>query len=276
MCAEADFETEVREVEIVVDVPRAPRPDPLLDVKGLTVTYAGAARAVDSLSFRVGRGEVVALIGPNGAGKTSTLRSLSGFLPGDRAHRTAGSITFDGAALGNQAPYRTARQGIALIPEREKIFGTLSVADNLKLGARANRSPESLRQQRELVDQLFPVLRQRQRQVSGYLSGGERQMLAIASAMLSGPRLLMVDELSLGLAPKVVRELLQVLRRLNRERGLSILLVEQSAEVAFAIAHYVYVLNVGRSVLEGHPRDLRRDAGFRDAYLGLTMPAPGG
>ena len=147
MCAAAAH-TEVREAEIIVDLPSAPRPDPLLSVEGLTVVYAGAARAVDGLSFRVGRGEVVALLGPNGAGKTSTLRALTGFLPGDRAHRTAGSITFDGAELGNQAPFRTARQGIALIPEREKIFGTLSVADNLKLGARANRNPDSVRRQR--------------------------------------------------------------------------------------------------------------------------------
>ena len=117
---------------------------------------------------------------------------------------------------------------------------------------------------------MFPILRQRERQISGYLSGGERQMLAIASALLSGPQLLIVDELSLGLAPKVVNELVQVLRRLNREEGLTILLVEQSAEVAFAIAHYLYVLNVGRSVLEGCPADLRREPGFRDSYLGLA------
>jgi branched-chain amino acid transport system ATP-binding protein len=245
---------------------------PLLSVAGLTVVYSRGARAVDGLSFTVGRGEVVALLGPNGAGKTSTLRALTGFLPGDRARTVAGSIAFDQAELRDQPPFRTARRGIALIPEREKIFATLTVADNLKLGARANRNPDDVPRQRALVDRLFPILRKREQQISGYLSGGERQMLAIASALLSGPELLMVDELSLGLAPKVVGELAHILRRLNQEHGLTILLVEQSALVAFAIAHYVYVLNVGRSVLEGRPEDLRR-TGFRDSYLGLGPQA---
>jgi branched-chain amino acid transport system ATP-binding protein len=246
------------------------RPPPLLSVEQLSVVYARAARAVDALSFTVGTGEVVALLGPNGAGKTTTVRALTGFLPGDRAQITGGEMRLDRTRLDGKAPHRAARLGASLVAERDKIFVALTVEENLRLGAMANPRRDAVSGLRAMIDKLFPILNERRAQVAGYLSGGQRQMLAIASALLSGPRLLIVDELSLGLAPKIVGELVEVLRRLNREQGLTILLVEQSALVAFALADYVYVLDVGRSVLAGRPDELRARPDFRDRYLGLA------
>jgi branched-chain amino acid transport system ATP-binding protein len=249
------------------------RPPPLLSVEDLSVVYARAARAVDALSFAVGTGEVVALLGPNGAGKTTTVRAITGFLPGDRAQITGGEIRLDRTRLDGKAPHRAARRGVSLVAERDKIFAALTVEENLRLGAMANPQRDAVPGLRTMVDTMFPILSERRAQVAGYLSGGQRQMLAIASALLSGPRLLIVDELSLGLAPKIVGELVEVLRRLNREQGLTILLVEQSALVAFALADYVYVLDVGRSVLAGRPEELRARPDFRDRYLGLARSA---
>ena len=245
------------------------RSAPLLSVNALSVTYGDGAPAVDGLSFRVGRGEIVALLGPNGAGKTTTLRAISGFLPVDRAAITAGNIVFDAVGIEGSPPHRIARRGIAILSERDKVFTTLSVEQNLALGALANPAPAEVAELRSLVDRMFPILSQRGGQQAGYLSGGERQMLAIGRALLSGPKLLMVDELSLGLAPRIVGELIEVLRRLRQERGLSILLVEQSAQVAFEIADYVHVLSVGKSVMEGRADVLRNSADFVDSYLGL-------
>jgi branched-chain amino acid transport system ATP-binding protein len=246
-----------------------PRPDKQLIVDDVSVVYSRVAKAIDGLSFAVGKGEIVALLGPNGAGKTTALRAIAGFLPGDRAHVEQGRITFEGQDIREMPSHRITRMGIAMVAEREKIFPTLSVADNLKIGALANRDASHAEQLRTLVDRMFPILQTRRDQLAGYLSGGERQMLSIGAALLCNPRVLLVDELSLGLAPKVVGELIESLRRLNAEEGLTILLVEQSATVAFALANYVYVLNAGRVSVEGPPETLKKLPDFRAKYLGV-------
>ncbi|MCO5164095.1 MAG: ABC transporter ATP-binding protein [Mesorhizobium sp.] len=241
----------------------------LLTVEDVAVVYSRAARAVDGLSFSIGKGEIVALLGPNGAGKTTALRAIAGFLPGDRAVVERGSITFEGSDIRKVPSHRITSMGIAMVAERDKIFPSLSVADNLKLGSLANRDSSQSERLRTLVDRMFPILSERRDQIAGYLSGGERQMLSIAAALLCNPRILLVDELSLGLAPKVVGELIESLRRLNREEGMTILLVEQSATVAFALANYVYILGHGHITTEGAPDELKRLADFRSVYLGV-------
>ncbi len=253
----------------------ARRPAPLLEVDAISVLYSRTVRAIDQLSFTVGKGEIVALLGPNGAGKSTTLRAITGFLPGDRAQVVAGSVRFKGREVAHLPPHQTIGLGLALIAERDKIFATLTVEENLQIGARANRARGNLQAQRDFVFAMFPILKDRRRQLAGYLSGGERQMLAIAAALQSGPELLMVDELSLGLAPKIVAELVGILRRINQEHGMSILLVEQSASVAFAIAQHVHVLNLGRSTIQGSPSELRSREDFSRSYLGVAPTGPG-
>lgn len=245
------------------------RSNALLAVNDVAVVYSRAARAIDGLSFSVGKGEIVALLGPNGAGKTTALRAIAGFLPGDRAVVERGSITFEGTDIRKLPSHRITAMGIAMVAERDKIFPSLTVADNLKLGGLANRDASHGERLRALVDRMFPILRERRDQVAGYLSGGERQMLSIGAALLCNPRILLVDELSLGLAPKVVGELIESLRRLNSEEGMTILLVEQSATVAFALANYVYVLGHGNITAEGAPEELKKLADFRSVYLGV-------
>ena len=244
------------------------RPPADLIVSAVSVLYSRTVRAVDELSFSVGKGEIVALLGPNGAGKSTTLRALTGFLPGDRAQVVGGSIRFQGQELGSLPPHRTSRAGISLTAERDKIFATLTVEENMRIGGRANPRRADTAALTGFVFDLFPILRERYKQRAGYLSGGERQMLAIATALLSGPKLLLVDELSLGLAPRIVSELSKVLLEVNRERKMTILLVEQSAAVAFSIAQYVYVLNLGRVTAEGRPSDLRSRQDFSHSYMG--------
>ncbi len=245
------------------------RSEALLAVSDVAVVYSRAARAIDGLSFSVGKGEIVALLGPNGAGKTTALRAIAGFLPGDRAVVERGSITFEGTDIRRLPSHRITAMGIAMVAERDKIFPSLTVAENLKLGGLANRDASQGERLRALVDRMFPILRERREQVAGYLSGGERQMLSIGAALLCNPRILLVDELSLGLAPKVVGELIESLRRLNSEEGMTILLVEQSATVAFALANYVYVLGHGHNTAEGAPDELKKLADFRSVYLGV-------
>jgi branched-chain amino acid transport system ATP-binding protein len=248
--------------------PRGTAPEQLV-VSDVAVVYSRAARAIDGLSFSVSKGEIVALLGPNGAGKTTALRAIAGFLPGDRAAVERGRISFEGKDIRKVPPHRVTRMGISMVAERDKIFPKLSVAENLRIGALANRDASQAPRLARLVETMFPVLQERRDQLAGYLSGGERQMLSISAALLSNPRILLVDELSLGLAPKIVGELIEVLRKLNREEGLTILLVEQSATVAFALADYVYVLSGGRASDEGVPEELKKLPDFRARYLGV-------
>jgi branched-chain amino acid transport system ATP-binding protein len=234
-------------------------PERLLDAHGLDVAY-GPATAVRGLSLHVDEGEIVALLGANGAGKTSTLRGLSGVV---RPRR--GRVTFAGRRMEGASPARMVKAGLAHVPEGRRVFPGLSVEDNLELGGWHLPGATDLRTQRDLVFELFPRLDERRRQLAGSLSGGEQQMLAIGRALMSRPRLLMIDELSLGLAPVLVDELMERLPQL-RDRGLSLLLVEQFVDRALALADRVYVLKKGQIAYSGATDEVSSSA-VGAAYL---------
>ncbi len=241
---------------------------PLLAVDKLEVVYKRAITAVQGISLTVGHGQIVAVLGTNGAGKTTTLRAISGFLGIDDARVTDGSVTFKGQRIENRAPHMIARLGIALVPEREKVFPNLTVAENLTAPVAARAGRAEMRRREEMVYRFFPRLAELRPRTGGLLSGGERQMLASGSALVCHPELLLIDELSLGLAPVVVQDLMQRLVEIRRELGITILLVEQSAAVALAIADYGYVLENGRVVLDGDAARLRDHQDIKEFYLG--------
>ena len=225
--------------------------------------YYGAIQAVKGISLEVQDRELVALVGSNGAGKTTTLRTISGlFRP-----RT-GRILYDGRDLTKVPPHEIVALGIAQSPEGRLIFGSLSVRDNLMLGAVRRRDRDRVAEDLERVFDLFPVLRERIGQAGGTLSGGEQQMLAIGRALMARPRLLLLDEPSLGLAPLLVRDIFRIVAQINRDHGTTILLVEQDAVTALSIAHYGYVLETGRVVVANQADALRNDEALRRSYLG--------
>jgi branched-chain amino acid transport system ATP-binding protein len=233
----------------------------LLELRDVRARY-GAITALHGVSLAVDEGQVVALLGANGAGKTTTLRAVSGLV------RRYGEIRFDGRSLLRSGPEGAARRGIAHVPEGRGIFDELSVWDNLRMGAYANISRRELKRETERVLGYFPWMRDRLRQQAGTLSGGEQQMLALARAMVARPRLLMLDEPSLGLAPLIVQELFRIVALLNKEEKLTVLVVEQNAEIALAASDYAYVLEVGHVAVEGTSDELRAHAGVRKSYLG--------
>jgi branched-chain amino acid transport system ATP-binding protein len=237
----------------------------LLSVDKLEVVYHRASTAIQGVSLRVERGQIVALLGTNGAGKSTTLRAISGFLGIDDARVTDGSVTFKGRRIENRTPNEITRLGIALVPEREKVFPNLTVAENLAAPVASLRGGQS----DEFVYQFFPRLAELRDRTAGLLSGGERQMLAIASSLICRPELLLVDELSLGLAPVVVDELMQRLLAI-RAAGVTLLLVEQSAAAALQIADFGYVLENGRVVLDGDAERLRAHGDIQEFYLGQS------
>jgi branched-chain amino acid transport system ATP-binding protein len=241
----------------------------LLEVRDLSVVYGGLATALDGVSLRVPEGSIVALLGANGAGKTTTLRAVGGFLATESAQIVRGSIRLAGRSIAGWPPDRIARAGVVLVPERDKIFATLTVEQNLAVTGGQRRAGFDEAQMREAIDRYFPVLGRRRRQLAGYLSGGERQMLALACSLLCAPRVLLVDELSLGLAPRLVGELMQALGDLRRELGLTVVLVEQNAAAALTVADHGYVLSTGRLVKHGPAATLRTDAEVRGLYLGV-------
>jgi branched-chain amino acid transport system ATP-binding protein len=238
----------------------------VLEVENLEVTYSRVIVAVQGLSMKVPERSIVALLGTNGAGKSTTVRAISGFLPVDDAEIKKGAIRFDGRSVLGLPPYEVARRGVVLVPERRKIFETLTVEENLRITARLGAAgvPADM----ERLFGLFPALAERRRQTAGYLSGGERQMLAISQALLCKPKLMLVDELSLGLAPFLVKELMARLREMRDEFGVSILLIEQDASSALAIADYGYIMEGGRIVYEGAADKLRSHGDVQEFYLG--------
>jgi branched-chain amino acid transport system ATP-binding protein len=239
----------------------------LLEVVQLEVVYHRSITAVQGITLAVEPAQIVALLGTNGAGKTTTLRAISGFLGLDDARVTAGAIIFNGERIENQLPHQNTSRGIVLVPERDKVFPNLTVAENLI--APVPRGTTAAEQQRReaLVYQLFPQLAELRSRLGGLLSGGERQMLALASAIICAPQLLLVDELSLGLAPVVVNELLERLVEI-RELRIAILIVEQSAAVALEIADHGYVMENGKIVLDGTAQRLRSHPDIQEFYLG--------
>lgn len=235
--------------------------DPLLNVNDVFLSY-GAIAALRGVSLSVGKGEVVALIGANGAGKTSTLRAISGMLAPKK-----GSIVLDKKPIAGMKAHTLVPLGIAHAPEGRGIFLNLSVKENLELGAFLRNDTAEIEQDQQQAFTLFPILKERFSQRAGTLSGGEQQMLAVARALMSRPRLLLLDEPSLGLAPQVIERIFAILREVNA-RGVSILLVEQNAHLALGLCHYAYVLETGEVVMQGTGKELLASPEIRKAYLG--------
>ena len=234
----------------------------MLEVSDLEVRYGNVA-AVKGVSLRVGEGEVVAVIGPNGAGKTSTLRAISGLVPS-----AGGRILLGGRDISRWRAHRVVALGLAHAPEGRRLFPQMTVFENLTLGAYRRRSAAEIRRTLQAVERRFPRLAERRTQLAGTLSGGEQQMLAIGRALMAEPRLLLLDEPSFGLAPMVVREIARIVQAINREQGVSVLLVEQNARMAFGIASRVYVMETGRVALSGSSSELTESPHVKAAYLG--------
>lgn len=235
----------------------------LLKIDNLEVTYHHVITAIQGVSLEIAEGSIVCVVGNNGAGKTTTLRAISGFLGLDDARVTDGHIVWLGKNIENQPPHRISRQGIAVVPEHSKVFESLTVEENLDAAVGSRGKIEKTR-----IFQYFPILEHLRSRQAGYLSGGERQMLAIGSALMCSPRLLLIDELSLGLAPKVVADLVTRLRTIRDELGTTLLVVEQNAQVALDMAEYGYVMENGRVVLDGTTGKLRQHQDIREFYLG--------
>ena len=236
-------------------------PGPLLELDGLAVSYGGI-QAVKGIDIAVANGELVCLIGANGAGKTTTLKGICGLLP-----VKAGTIRYDGEDITGHRPYTLVRRGLALVPEGRGVFGALTIEENLAMGAYIRHDHAAIRDDVERAFTLFPRLRERRRQTAGTLSGGEQQMLAIARAIMSRPRLLLLDEPSMGLAPLMVQKVFETILAVARE-GVTILLVEQNAKLALEVSHRGYVMEAGEVTLEGIAADLLHDPKVRAAYLG--------
>ena len=234
---------------------------PLLELENVEAAY-GPLKALHGVSLAVEQGQAVAILGPNGAGKTTTLRAISGTV------RTTGRIAFDGKSIGGRAPESIARLGVAHVPEGRGIYAELSVRENVLLGGVTRRDRKAVKDDIERALVLFPRIAERMGQQAGTLSGGEQQMLALARALVSRPRLLLLDEPSLGLAPAIVGELFRIVRTLNQEEGMSVLVVEQNAKIALDSVQYAYVLEVGRVVLADTSAGLARHEGVRASYLG--------
>jgi len=235
---------------------------PVLEVENLHVFY-GSIHAIKGINFKVDQGKIITLIGANGAGKTSTLSTISGLVKAKR-----GKIVFDGHEIQNMPPHMINRMGICLVPEGRRIFPNLTVMENLMVGAFSRKDKQEVKKDIEWVFSLFPRLAERKSQLGGTLSGGEQQMLAISRGLMSRPKLLMMDEPSLGLAPILVEEVFDIVKKINAE-GVTILLVEQNAVGALKISNYGYVLETGNVTIEGPSEELLSNDDVRKAYLGL-------
>ncbi len=233
----------------------------MLKVENLVVHY-GAIKALRGISFEVNEGEIITLIGSNGAGKTTTLHAISNII-----RKTGGSVVFDGVDITQSAPDAIVKSGLVQVPEGRRIFANLTVRENLDMGAYTRKDRSGIASDMERVYGLFPRLKERSRQVSGTLSGGEQQMLAIGRALMAKPRLLLLDEPSMGLAPILVDEIFHIVKTIN-EAGTTVLLVEQNAFKALSIATRAYILETGAIVKSGAGRELLRDDAVREAYLG--------
>lgn len=233
-----------------------------LEANQIAISY-GSLEAVHDVSFKVGNGEIVALVGSNGAGKTSTLKGLMGL-----KHLNRGTLIWGGENITALSAAARVERGIALSPEGRRLFPRMTVLENLQLGAHTVRNPQARKRAMEQVYALFPRVAERRNQLAGSLSGGEQQMVAIGRAMMSLPKLLMLDEPSLGLAPKVIAEIARAIQVLNGETGLSIILVEQNARLALRLAHHAYVLEQGAVVRTGTGQELLADDFIQKSYLG--------
>ncbi len=233
----------------------------MLEIRDLEAAY-GDVRALSGVTLSVGPGEIVALLGPNGAGKSTLLNAVAGLL-----HPCAGAIHWEGEDLGRVAGHLIVERGVAMVPEGRRLFGGMTVEENLELGAFAPRARSARQANLERVDALFPILRERRRAIVRTLSGGQQQMVAVGRALMTNPRLLMLDEPSLGLAPLLVAAIFEALREINRG-GVAVFLVEQNVQAALTLAHRAYILETGRIVGQGSGHALLQDPHVRRAYLG--------
>jgi branched-chain amino acid transport system ATP-binding protein len=240
----------------------------VLAVENLEVVYNDVVLVLRGISLVVPDGKIVALLGTNGAGKTTTLRAITGLLDMHEGDVTKGEITFDGEDITEEDPAARVRRGISQVMEGRRVFAEMTVDDNLKVGAYSNRDANRVKESRERVLTLFPKLADRRNAIAGYLSGGEQQMLAIGRALMQDPKLLILDEPSLGLAPLLVQEVRDIIVEINSQ-GTSVLLIEQNANMALAIANYGYIMETGKMVMDGDPAKLLRDEDVKEFYLGL-------
>ena len=235
----------------------------MLRVERIKVSY-DEVPALHEVTFKVEPGQIVSIVGANGAGKSTILKAISSVLRLDE-----GSISFENQRIDQVPAHRLVDMGIAHVPEGRRLFARLSVQQNLTLGAYTRKSPEHREATLKNIFQLFPILEDRKNQRAGTLSGGEQQMLAIARGLMSKPKLLLLDEPSMGIMPKLITEIFEMIQRVNKEEGITILLVEQNVQEALELAHYAYVLQTGRIVMEGKPTDLLQTDMIKKAYLGL-------
>jgi branched-chain amino acid transport system ATP-binding protein len=244
--------------------------EPLLSLKNIEVIYDKVILAINGISLEVPEGDVVALLGANGAGKSTTLKAIAGLLRAERGEIAKGVVAFMGQPINELPPATVVKMGIAMVPEGRQVFEHLTTEENLVAGAHTRRHSPDISRDIELVYQYFPPLAARRRVEAGYLSGGEQQMLAIGRALMSRPKLMLLDEPSLGLAPMLVEEIFDIIVRLNRETKVTVLLVEQNAAMALTIAQHGYILENGRIVLDGPAASLRDNEDVKEFYLGLS------
>ena len=242
----------------------------MLKITNLETTYNDIVLALKGISLEVPPTRIVALLGANGAGKTTTINTISGIRKTLNLAIEDGTIEFEGEIINNREPYQIVSMGILQVPEGRRIFAELTVEENILIGSYTLKNRKKFFENKDLVFGYFSILKQRGKQQAGYLSGGEQQMLVIARALMAEPELIMMDEPSLGLAPLLVTEIFEIIRQINSKENVAILLVEQNANMALTIAHYGYILENGRVVMEGPSKILREDRDIREFYLGLT------
>ncbi len=244
--------------------------DPLLAVNNIEVIYHNVVLVLKGMSLQLNQGQIVTVLGNNGAGKTTTLKAISGLLKSEDGEVTDGSITFQGKRIDRKQPEEIVRMGIFQVMEGRRVFEDLTVDENLIAGGHTNRKREKLKNGMQRVYDYFPRLKARENILAGYISGGEQQMLVIGRGLMSTPSLMLLDEPSMGLSPLLVSEIFKIIQAINREEGVSILLVEQNARLALSIASHGYVMENGRIVLDDTVEKLQENADVREFYLGLT------
>jgi branched-chain amino acid transport system ATP-binding protein len=242
----------------------------MLTVNNIEASYLGIIRVLHGVSLEVGDGKIVALIGANGAGKTTTLKAISGLLKTEQGQIVSGDIVFDGTRLDKLGPEDIAGKGISQVMEGRRVLEHLTVEENLRVGAYRRRDRAGVKADLEMVYDYFPRIRDYRKRVSGYLSGGEQQMMVIGRALMADPRLILLDEPSLGLAPMAVQEIFEIIRKINEERQVSMLLVEQNVRAALGLADHGYVMENGRIVLSGPGEKLRDDENVKEFYMGIS------
>ncbi len=244
--------------------------EPLLLVNNIEVIYHNVILVLKGMSLQVNEGQIVTILGNNGAGKTTTLKAISGLLASENGKVTDGFVQFMGQRIDRTSPEKIVRMGIFQVMEGRRVFGDLTVEENLVIGGHTNKNTRKMKQDMEKVFHYFPRLVQRRQTLAGYISGGEQQMLVIGRGLMASPRLMLLDEPSMGLSPLLVSEIFEIIKRINKDEGVTIVLVEQNARLALSIADHGYVMENGRIVLDDQADKLSENADIKEFYLGLT------